>query len=224
MSATCPTCDETLVVVTADLFPQHSHADLFVWNEHLSDPAPEPGDEVGWYGMHRAPKQDALHDHVYVPIPVTSWGDYGGDMLGRANWRTLKEEHASEVVFIGHSTHDGYAAALKVGSLITETLRDRLLALEDYPILDEEDLAIVETENEEEALPYLLADFADDENDVDTLTQAYWECRAAEELTFVNEGACSGYIDTALFRGGRDARDDSIRALLHRRAQAGVQA
>lgn len=79
-------------------------------------------------------------------IPHTSWGDYIGDTVDRANHKILLEKDWA------YDVHGDYGSRA-IGVDLTnrpEELDDILRALDNYPILDDNILSEVETELEQD--------------------------------------------------------------------------
>lgn len=115
--------------------------------------------QVGWGDLERTEWTD---DMVEVVVLLhTSWSDYGGSGVERANWRVLTEDYADDVISVGYSTTDGQSVALVLESSIPEDLWDLVAALERSPIIDEVILTEVEDEVVEECWDlFAMDDFA----------------------------------------------------------------
>ena len=190
-----------------------------VWNEYLSDDAPEPGENVGHYGLHYGGTlhRDTLAERdCYVPIPATSWGDYGGDIVGRANCAWLTDNFQEYVILAGYGGHDGQTALLKVGSEVPSYLLELIEGLRDYPLFDDEYLSDIERSVEDEDLDsYILRDIKDEIEDNqgwvdaeehgfddDEIRRHYYALRSSGDIRWESETATSGTL-------GRNGTEDA---------------
>jgi hypothetical protein len=133
-----------------------------------------PGESCGYDLLPKSP------DGPLVEINLASGSDYSGDSVTVSNYRVLADEFADRLVLM-YGSHGTYSLAYWAGD---EEIEERLASLDDYPVLDEDDLSEVEREAEEEAWNTWLADDLaalidpDDRLDwlsADAFSAAFWQ-------------------------------------------------
>lgn len=123
-----------------------------VWEDVTPD---EPGKGSTWhYGRwDEATAEDATH----ILVDWTAYSDYGGSSAERSNHRSLREDYPDAFidVFGGHGTR---ALLIPADYSVSDedygyggTVLEALIALEDYPLYNEEDHANLEMEEADAA-------------------------------------------------------------------------
>lgn len=155
----------------------------------------ESGEHVGWSNVHRTAYRG---DAVAMLLPC-SWGDYGGDIVHRANYEVLLERYPDTFITIGND-HDGNGLALRFDSPAWNDVMTDLAGLDDYPLLDDEAMSDIEMRLLDEAVgDWLTMDIQRAVNervpdrDIDvTADMVYGALRAATE-----DGSDYPYAETA---------------------------
>jgi hypothetical protein len=101
---------------------------------------------------------DSASGELYFYLPYASGSDYSGDIVCRSNALSFGESYGSNdwvhTVYGGYST---YAVAIGLTGLLTcaddtaDSILDALEGLDDYPVLDEEALSALESEESDSA-------------------------------------------------------------------------
>jgi hypothetical protein len=84
-------------------------------------------------------------ENLYIVVPHTTWGDYVGGSVEKANHRAILEEFAEYVIDVS-GDYSSSALYLPLAAKIPQHFADGLLGLLDYPIWDEGCLSDVEQE------------------------------------------------------------------------------
>lgn len=112
-----------------------------------TDEAPDTGGHV--YGPTDHSWLQDEETVTLVEIPCTTWGDYCGDIVQRANYVAILETHADDVVDVSWGM-GGHSLALRLDGTVSSVLRDELRGLVDYPVICEDTLGTLESELESE--------------------------------------------------------------------------
>ena len=152
---------------------------------------------------------DTDSGEVYFYVPCASGSDYSGSTVEKCNYNVFTETYGKdcEWVFSAHGGYNTYAAVVGLTGLLTcdEDTADEVLnvlaGLEDYPLIDEEALSTLESEESDSAweswgahdfgraVEKKFADVADLElPSGDDLRTFFEEKREAANLYWYNEG------------------------------------
>lgn len=79
------------------------------------------------------------------------WGDYGGDTVTRANYNVFTSEFENESWFLHHyESYNCHTILIEIEKFDSENAIEILEALENYPLINENELCLVENEIFEE--------------------------------------------------------------------------
>lgn len=135
------------------------------YNHYLLHELPEEVDGFSWDSLctdaykDHDPKKDIVFLSTYL-----SGSDYSGSLVEKSNYTVFKEMYGNRPgvydVWGGYGTY-GIAITLEtLEAEENEDIRETLSALENYPVLDEEEMSRQELEAQEEALEsWALSDF-----------------------------------------------------------------
>lgn len=130
--------------------------DVCVWRNHyfdLPNPDPEYKESLSYGDLERAPASlDGLElSDLYIMPGLLSGSDYSGGTVTMSNCRVFLEDFGSRPgVYEVYGGHGTYAVAIRADHLIEE-MHDTFRALDDYPLISEDDLSSLEIDLECEA-------------------------------------------------------------------------
>lgn len=110
------------------------------------DDTTHPGDTIHWSGLDPRPRKG--HEKAIVTIDLACYSDYSGSAVERSNYRlTLADSGMAQCVVRLFGSHGTCGLAYipsdpdhpECGHSVPEALRDALSALDNYPVLDDED-------------------------------------------------------------------------------------
>lgn len=133
---------------------KHHALAAYMWDGEPDD-MPGPGEIVfaGYNGMRPVDKYETGQ---FVAIPYTSWGDYVGGTVERANYEALLEDMPDTFVEVRYD-YDGHMLAIRPEQ-ITDDIDEIIASLQDYPLYNEEAHSMLEMRLVEEAWDCYLRD------------------------------------------------------------------
>ncbi len=88
----------------------------------------------------------------YFEFPCTLWGDYCGDIVGRANYKYMEDNYSTNpLVFFLTGGYSSHIIVCHVSLLDNEEIKDILDGLDDYPLINDEHMSNIEMEEEDSA-------------------------------------------------------------------------
>lgn len=126
----------------------------FMGGIRADDTTPTPG-ENGHISDFEAPghyltRFEQLLQATHVTIPFTTWGDYVGSTVERSNHRSILDGFADQVIDLAGDYSSSMLVIPLDGTIPTE-LANVIVALYDYPLVNEDDHSQLEFELGEEA-------------------------------------------------------------------------
>jgi hypothetical protein len=155
-----------------------------VWQDEVLETGTAYG--YGDFAPYNGEVTEALKKSLFIRPEHLSGSDYSGSSYTVSNYRVfLKEYGEVEGVYALHGGHGTYAIAIRADvAEENEEIRDTLNALENYPVIDDEDSSMVEIEWQGEAMKDILRDL---ERNIDLETYLE-DCPAIiEKLTTDND-------------------------------------
>lgn len=94
-------------------------------------------------------RQNEYDPTLYIAVPFTSWGDFHGTTLTRANYEVARNFDNATTL---RSMFGGREVVFAMGEEVDDDVVERVAALYEHPYLDEEAVSLVEEELLQEAL------------------------------------------------------------------------
>jgi hypothetical protein len=124
------------------------------------------------------------------------WGDYSGSTVDRANYLSMREisPKLCEVVY-----NYGGHALIGNADAFTPNLREALIGLTDYPLIDEDRLSELDAELGHETISWWIDDTFRglSDSDRETAIEYLYEVIEDENVSVIFESAVEGYLSNA---------------------------
>jgi hypothetical protein len=167
--------------------------------------------EWGYYyqpeeGNNDIPFEDFKQDSKgqYFRLPYSTWGDYAGDTVNRANYEWFIENYGNNpLVYKLYGGYNSSGIVCHVDILKDETIKEHIEGLDNYPLFHEETHSQLETKLEYEswdswvkydlknALDEAEIEYPDNDKELESL---FWHCVRYNDIQFMHEDAVSATI------------------------------